>query len=64
VGEGHPRAKLLDSEVELVLELREEGYSLSWLADKFEVSKSAIAHICSGRRRCQLVARVIRVEVE
>ncbi len=56
IGEGHPRAVLTDHDVELLLELRGEGYSLSWLADKFEVSKSCVAKICRGEHRAQLPA--------
>lgn len=51
VGEDHPRAELTDHEVSLVLELREDGFSLGWLARKFEVSKSCVQKICDGTRR-------------
>lgn len=63
VGQSHPRAKLLDSEVELALALLESGMSYSAVAIKLDVSKSCIAHIASGRRRSQTVARVVRVSV-
>jgi DNA-binding NarL/FixJ family response regulator len=63
VGESHPRAKLLDSEVDLVLELLESGLSLAKVAAKMDVSKSCIAHIASGRRRGQAIARLVRVSV-
>lgn len=63
VGENHPRAKLLDSEVDLVFDLLESGLSLAEVARKMDVSKSCIAHIASGRRRSQPVARVVRVSV-
>lgn len=55
VGESHPGAVLTDHEVDLLLALREEGYSLAWLAKKFEVHKQTVAKICSGQRRCQTV---------
>lgn len=64
VGESHPRAKLLDAEVDQVHELLEAGLSLAEVARKMDVSKSCIAHIASGRRRGQLVARVVRVSVD
>lgn len=57
VGEGHPRAKLTDHEVNLMLALRDEGFSLTWLARKFEVSRSCAQHICSGRFRSQVPVR-------
>lgn len=63
VGESHPRAKLLDSEVDLVLELLADGLSYAAVAGKMDVSKSCIAHIASGRRRSQTVARLVRVSV-
>jgi hypothetical protein len=51
--EGHPGAILTDHEVGLVLDLLEAGLSYAEVAVKFEVSKSCIAHIANGRRRCQ-----------
>lgn len=64
VGQSHPRAKLMDSEVDLVHDLLESGLSLAAVAAKMDVSKSCIAHIASGRRRGQLVARVVKVSVK
>lgn len=63
IGQEHPRAKLLDSEVDQVLFLVESGMSYAQVAAKFEVSKSCVAHIASGRRRGQAVARTVRVSV-
>lgn len=63
VGEGHPRAKLLDREVDQVLDLLEAGLSYAAVAAKFDVSKSCIAHIATGRRRGQVVSRLVRVSV-
>lgn len=54
VGESHPRAVLSDHEVELVLELRAEGYSYGWLARTFEVHKQTVAKICQGVNRGQV----------
>lgn len=55
IGESHPRAVLSDHDVGLLLELRDEGFSLSWLAAKFEVSKSCVAKIVRGEHRAQIV---------
>ena len=55
IGEGHPGAVLTDHEVDLMLELREEGKSYTWLAEKFEVAKGTVAKICTGQRRAQVV---------
>lgn len=63
IGQEHPRAKLLDVEVEQVLELLESGLSYAQVAEKMAVSKSCVAHIATGRRRGQSVARVVRVSV-
>lgn len=63
VGESHPRAKLLDHEVDQVLDLLEAGLSYAEVAVKFDVSKSCIAHIATGRRRGQAVCRLVRVSV-
>lgn len=65
VGESNPMADLTDHEVDLLLQLREEKhpdgrhvFSLQQLADKFEVAKSTVSDICSGRRRGQAPAKV------
>ena len=65
IGESNPMAELSDHEVDLLLQMREERhddgshrYSLQWLADKFEVPKSTVSDICSGRRRAQAPAKV------
>lgn len=55
IGESHPRAVLSDHDVGLLLELRDEGYSYGWLAEKFEVSKSCVAKIVRGEHRAQIV---------
>jgi DNA-binding NarL/FixJ family response regulator len=63
IGESHPRAKLLDSEVDQVLALLDSGLSYAQVAAKFDVSKSCVAHIATGRRRSQCVQRTVRVSV-
>lgn len=50
-GEAHHLAKLSNAEVDQVHALRGSGLSLAQIASKLFVSKSCIAHICSGRRR-------------
>ncbi len=65
VGDSHPRAKLTNREVDLLLQLREEeGWSYNQLADKFEISKSGVRRICNGTARCQCVVRFKVVEVD
>ena len=63
IGESHPRAKLLDQEVDQVLALLEAGLSYAEVALKFDVSKSCVAHIANGRRRGQAIERTVRVSV-
>jgi predicted transcriptional regulator len=63
IGQEHPRAKLLDSEVDQVLELVEAGFSFSQVAEKMGVTKSCVGHIVSGRRRCQTPAKLVSVSV-
>ena len=58
VGEGHHNVRLTDQEVDLLLRLRDEGWSYRMLADKFDVSKSAVRWYCIGGRRCQLAVRM------
>lgn len=57
VAEDHPRARLTDSEVELIRELHGEGMSYVQLAVKFETSKSTIAMICRFERRAEAPVR-------
>lgn len=64
IGETHPLAILSDAEVDLVFGLIEDGLSYSVIAEKFEVSKSCIGHIASGRRRCQTPAKWVVLESE
>lgn len=56
IGEDHPHAKLANREVDLLLTLREEGWTYTQLAAKFEISKSQARNICKGRKRCQMPA--------
>lgn len=62
IGETHHKAVLTDHEVDLLLELREEGKTYGWLAEKFEVSKMTVRSICRGRTRGGAVHRTV-VEV-
>lgn len=53
VGDAHHFARMTDAEVDLVHELLDAGLSYSAIAAKMDVSKSCVAHIAKGRRRCQ-----------
>lgn len=63
IGEDHRLAKLTNEEVDRLLALRDEGWSYRDLARAFEISKSSVADLVKGRRRCQTPARhkVVRV---
>ena len=61
IGESHPRAVLSDHEVDLMLALREEGYSYRWLGEKFEIHKTHAWRICTGQKRGQVPARFKRI---
>lgn len=63
IGENHPRAKLLDVEVDQVHALREAGFTLRQIGAKMGMSKGGIWKIVHGYRRSQSVARVVRVSV-
>ena len=62
IGESHPRAVLSDLEVDVVLELRDAGWSFGRLAEHMDVSKSCIARICWGQRRAQFAVAWTRVQ--
>lgn len=52
IGESHPRAVLLDHEVEMMRELHEaEGFGYRRLAKKFEVPRDTVRDICRYRTR-------------
>ena len=56
VGEDHQNARLTNAEVDLLLALRDDGWSYRQLALKFEISKSGVRKICKGQTRCQASA--------
>ena len=56
VGEDHQNAKLTNEEVERIRELHEGGMTYDVLAEKFDVSKSAVAMICRYERRAETAA--------
>ena len=63
IGESHHKAVLTNHEVDLLLELREEGKTYVWLAEKFEIPVVSVKSICSGRTRGVPVARVVMEKV-
>lgn len=63
VGDSHHNARLTDGEVDLLLTLRDEGWSYRALAEKFDLSKSGARYICRGRNRCQTPTRYKTVHV-
>jgi len=64
IGESHPKAKLTQSDADLMRELHEE-HSIGYrkLADKFEVSKTTAKRVCQYQIHCQTPARWKFVEV-
>ena len=63
IGEDHIRAKYTNEEVDAVLRLRDEGYSLAKIARMTEIPIRTIRGYIDGSRRCQQPAawRVKRV---
>lgn len=61
IGDSNPQAEVSDDDVDLCVQLRREGYSLGWLAEKFEVSKSCVQWWCNGGRRGQAPVRIKEV---
>ena len=48
IGQGHVLARFTDHERELVLMLRDEGWSVRRIARKMEMSRNNVQHILSG----------------
>lgn len=53
IGEDHHNSRYTDSEVEMVLTLRDEGLSYGEIMRMMEIPKSTVRDICKARRRCQ-----------
>lgn len=57
IGAAHHSAKLSDDDIALIHELHAEGLSYAAIAAKFDegvrVSKSMVAAVITGKRRCQ-----------
>lgn len=59
IGSNHPRAKLSDADIDLMIALRAAGMSYGRIAAKFDgdphVSKSMVFYVCNDLRRAQTV---------
>lgn len=73
IGEGHPRAKLTDQEIDWIRELAEpeldaegrvlrRGLSYLEIAEKFEISKGQVSKIGSCKQRAQTAVRFKRTK--
>lgn len=56
LGEDHHRAKLTNHEVELLLQLADEGMPERTLAEKFDVSRRTVRDYKAARKRAQIPA--------
>ena len=56
IGQSHGRARYTDREIDLVLWLRDRGWSYEAIARKMEMPKSTVREYCKGRCRCQVAA--------
>ena len=56
IGQGHPNARYTDREVELVQQLREQGFTFNQIQRAVGMPRSTIRDYCSGRCRCQSAA--------
>lgn len=60
IGERHHRAKLSDHEVDLVVQLLDDGMSERCVAQKFDISRRLVRDIKSGRCRAQSASGYVR----
>ena len=63
IGEDHPNARYTNHEIELVLQLRDQGHGYGTIAKKMDMPKRTIRDICNGRIRCQIPTEFKRVRV-
>ena len=63
VGDSHQNAKYSNAEVDLVLQLRDDGFSYGKIVKMMEMPKSTVASIIKGCRRCQFADKYKIVEV-
>lgn len=61
IGQDHPRAVLTDHQIDLLLDLRDEGWGYRRLAKVFQISRTAVKRYCKGEMRAQHAARYKRV---
>jgi hypothetical protein len=53
LGENHGCAKLKDSEIPLIFQMRKTGLTLKVIGDHFGIGQTQIHHILSGKKRSQ-----------
>jgi DNA-binding CsgD family transcriptional regulator len=63
-GESHPHATLTDAEVELIRLCKEDGMSLSDIAEKFEISRGTAQSLCNYTRRATTPDRIRGVDAD
>ena len=63
IGEDHPKARYTNHEIDLVLQLRDQGASYGEIAAKMDMPKSTVQDICNGRRRNQYPAEFKQVRI-
>jgi len=62
IGQDHPKAKLTDHDVELIRQLRDQGFMYWQIAAKFEISKTSVAKICTFERRACIATHWKRIK--
>jgi hypothetical protein len=61
IGEGHPRATILDCVVNRIRELHDEGVTYKELSIRFEISIYTVGKICRYERRDQAPHRYAKI---
>jgi len=57
IGEDHPNARYTNAEVEMVLDLRDEGMGYKRIAQAMDMPVRTVRNICNFLRRSQVPAR-------
>lgn len=64
IGEDHHNAKYSNGEIDMVLDLREQGWGYKRISKATDMPIRTVRDICNGKRRCQMAVRWRRISAK